>query len=76
MPCHVISCHCKLREDAVNLHCNIQVRELEHERLAALEAATAARGQIEVLGAAQTKLKWQSQLLEKMSQVGRADSHL
>ncbi len=43
---------------------------LESERAAALEAAAAARAEVSELQETQRRLTWQSQLLEKMSEVG------
>ena len=43
---------------------------LEGERMAALEAAAAAGAEVSQLKEEQRRLHWQSQLLEKMSEVG------
>lgn len=47
-----------------------QVRLLEAERQQALDAAATARAEVEQLQEAQQRLQWQSQLLQKMSEVG------
>lgn len=47
------------------------------ERMAALEAAAAARAEVSQLKEEQKRLRWQSQLLEKMSEVcGHSGSRL
>lgn len=53
------------------------MRVLELERMAALEAAAAARAEVSQLKEEQKRLRWQSQLLEKMSEVcGHSGSRL
>lgn len=46
-----------------------QVRVLEGERMAAFEAAAAARADVAQLKIEQKRLQWQRQLLEQMSEV-------
>eukprot|EP00798_Chlamydomonas_sp_ICE-L_P016824 gene16824-23103_t len=46
-----------------------KVKELEEERLRALEAAALARSEVQELTESKRKLQWQSKLLEKMSEV-------
>jgi hypothetical protein len=48
------------------------VRVLEGERHAALELAAASKAEVAQLQEAQRRLQWQSQLLEKMSEVRQA----
>jgi predicted dithiol-disulfide oxidoreductase (DUF899 family) len=45
---------------------------LEGERHAALELAAASKAEVAQLQEAQRRLQWQSQLLEKMSEVRQA----
>jgi hypothetical protein len=45
---------------------------MEGERHAALELAAASKAEVAQLQEAQRRLQWQSQLLEKMSEVRRA----
>eukprot|EP00878_Enallax_costatus_P010498 GHUV01010961.1.p1 GENE.GHUV01010961.1~~GHUV01010961.1.p1 ORF type:complete len:461 (+),score=214.24 GHUV01010961.1:460-1842(+) len=55
--------------DATSAAMEDKVRVLEGERMAALEAAAAARAEVSQLKEEQRSLHWQSQLLEKMSEV-------
>jgi hypothetical protein len=49
------------------------MKNLEDERLRALEAAARARAEVQELSESRRKLQWQSKLLEKMSEVRLAE---
>ncbi len=51
------------------LACRPQVRELDGERLKAVESAVAARAEAAELSEARQRLLWQSKLLERLSEV-------
>lgn len=61
---HVVS-----RADVSSTMLEDRVRALEQERARALEAATAARNEVQGLTESRRRLQWQSKLLEKMSEV-------
>ncbi|GAX84848.1 hypothetical protein CEUSTIGMA_g12269.t1 [Chlamydomonas eustigma] len=57
------------RADASSNMMQDKMKNLEDERLRALEAAARARAEVQELSESRRKLQWQSKLLEKMSEV-------